>query len=112
MMVKFFFQAEGGIRGRDVTGVQTCALPSSSLVYTLPTEGPFCYGCPPETADGPAETMLEWHWAPGRVKVRSEERRVGKHHRIRLRKCHSKKNTGKHHYTRVIHNTQSKQLQT
>jgi len=42
----------------------------ASLVYTLPTEGPFCYGCPPETADGPAETMLEWHWAPGRVKVR------------------------------------------
>src|SRR5437773_10072926 len=23
----FFFQAEDGIRGRDVTGVQTCALP-------------------------------------------------------------------------------------
>src|SRR6266540_6233165 len=28
-MIKFFFffQAEDGIRGRDVTGVQTCALP-------------------------------------------------------------------------------------
>src|SRR5437773_10003694 len=25
----FFFQAEDGIRGRDVTGVQTCALPIS-----------------------------------------------------------------------------------
>ena len=25
--VFFFFQAEDGIRGRDVTGVQTCALP-------------------------------------------------------------------------------------
>ena len=27
----FFFQAEDGIRDRDVTGVQTCALPSSSF---------------------------------------------------------------------------------
>src|SRR5437773_3986735 len=26
----FFFQAEDGIRDRDVTGVQTCALPISS----------------------------------------------------------------------------------
>src|SRR5437773_7944972 len=28
-MADFFFQAEDGIRGRDVTGVQTCALPIS-----------------------------------------------------------------------------------
>src|SRR5699024_11753051 len=28
----FFFQAEDGIRGRNVTGVQTCALP----IYFLP----------------------------------------------------------------------------
>ena len=27
----FFFQAEDGIRDRDVTGVQTCALRSSSI---------------------------------------------------------------------------------
>src|SRR3970282_2482306 len=27
----FFFQAEGGIRYRDVTGVQTCALPIYAL---------------------------------------------------------------------------------
>src|SRR5699024_11884980 len=27
--VSFFFQAEDGIRGRNVTGVQTCALPIS-----------------------------------------------------------------------------------
>ena len=26
-VVFFFFQAEDGIRDRDVTGVQTCALP-------------------------------------------------------------------------------------
>jgi len=29
----FFFQAEDGIRDRDVTGVQTCALPISDVVY-------------------------------------------------------------------------------
>src|SRR5436305_4143821 len=27
LLVVFFFQAEDGIRGADVTGVQTCALP-------------------------------------------------------------------------------------
>ena len=30
-MLCFFFQAEDGIRDYDVTGVQTCALPISSL---------------------------------------------------------------------------------
>src|SRR5699024_11294317 len=29
----FFFQAEDGIRDRNVTGVQTCALPILSLSY-------------------------------------------------------------------------------
>src|SRR5699024_11310543 len=28
--LRFFFEAEDGIRGRNVTGVQTCALPISS----------------------------------------------------------------------------------
>src|SRR5207249_9320904 len=31
MWVFFFFQAEDGIRGRNVTGVQTCALPIYSV---------------------------------------------------------------------------------
>src|SRR5207249_9522813 len=30
----FFFQAEDGIRDRNVTGVQTCALPIYSVVFT------------------------------------------------------------------------------
>jgi len=30
----FFFQAEDGIRDRDVTGVQTCALPILALLDT------------------------------------------------------------------------------
>src|SRR6266567_7915995 len=32
----FFFQAEDGIRDLTVTGVQTCALPISDLILTLP----------------------------------------------------------------------------
>jgi len=32
-MYFFFFPAEDGIRGRDVTGVQTCALPISTKVW-------------------------------------------------------------------------------
>src|SRR5437773_5113739 len=32
----FFFQAEDGIRDRDVTGVQTCALPISSRPRSFP----------------------------------------------------------------------------
>src|SRR5699024_12127581 len=33
----FFFQAEDGIRDRNVTGVQTCALPISGRQKTYPT---------------------------------------------------------------------------
>ena len=35
----FFFQAEDGIRGHCVTGVQTCALPIYILVVPLPQVG-------------------------------------------------------------------------
>src|SRR5574343_1437416 len=31
----FFFQAKDGIRDRDVTGVQTCALPISGVPYEM-----------------------------------------------------------------------------
>src|SRR5436305_13451737 len=41
----FFFQAEDGIRGADVTGVQTCALPISSA----PASRPDC----PASENGP-----------------------------------------------------------
>src|SRR6266540_500097 len=33
----FFFQAEDGIRDRDVTGVQTCALPIWTLIEAIST---------------------------------------------------------------------------
>ena len=34
----FFFQAEDGIRDDLVTGVQTCALPISQIVYEISSE--------------------------------------------------------------------------
>src|SRR3989442_2244923 len=36
VVLVFFFQAEDGIRDADVTGVQTCALPISSLCLIMP----------------------------------------------------------------------------
>src|SRR5437667_7399712 len=70
----FFFQAEDGIRDRDVTGVQTCALPIS----TRETSGPNLRGAGwtrrcESTGDGA---------------VRSEERRVGKECRSRWAPYH------------------------
>src|SRR5699024_11479785 len=40
----FFFQAEDGIRDRNVTGVQTCALPILSIIpaYTIIVLNVFC----------------------------------------------------------------------
>src|SRR5699024_12173273 len=35
LIIIFFFQAEDGIRDRNVTGVQTCALPICDLSYDL-----------------------------------------------------------------------------
>src|SRR5437868_2357548 len=63
--VQFFFQAEDGIRGRNVTGVQTCALP----IYIRHLE------------QRPPAELLE----SGRriFQCRSEERRVGKECRWR-----------------------------
>src|SRR5438067_3063045 len=56
----FFFQAEDGIRDRNVTGVQTCALPIFSEAHDSRYAGWF-----------PA-------WPDIKRRLRSEERRVGK----------------------------------
>src|SRR5207249_6477472 len=93
----FFFQAEDGIRDRNVTGVQTCALPIFHRVASAS-----CRGSddvreaaldPAEVqaaddrqgqADGPrhGQTVRVERAAHGRgPEVRSEERRVGKERR-------------------------------
>src|SRR5699024_12695705 len=37
-LVSFFFQAEDGIRDRNVTGVQTCALPIYEVTLSIPPQ--------------------------------------------------------------------------
>src|SRR5699024_11606702 len=69
----FFFQAEDGIRDRNVTGVQTCALPISPWARTAA-----------RISRTTADTST---WGFDRAKIssgaRSEERRVGKECRSR-----------------------------
>src|SRR5207249_5618836 len=77
----FFFQAEDGIRDRNVTGVQTCALPIS-----LRSRGPIgpalrrCRVCPSwsRSSGSPIRTATVAITSPAYPVMRSEERRVGK----------------------------------
>src|SRR2546425_8389867 len=80
----FFFQAEDGIRDKLVTGVQTCALPISTLpeqarILALLNEEMAAL----ERARAAAEAQLEIANA-----LRSEERRVGKECRSRWSPYH------------------------
>src|SRR5207248_4113372 len=97
MSVFFFFQAEDGIRGRTVTGVQTCALPicSTNLVDVLNyaeqvTKKGFVFmdtpGYDPVAATGQVAggaNLVCFTTGRGSVFGRSEERRVGKEWRSR-----------------------------
>src|SRR5699024_11264347 len=75
LLLFFFFQAEDGIRDRNVTGVQTCALP---ILYNREIIG---------HSAGPNKDAALVHRAFSTVKYdlpdRSEERRVGKECRSR-----------------------------
>src|SRR5207249_5994629 len=76
----FFFQAEDGIRDRNVTGVQTCALPISLSTPDLdvtPHHFTADHGSPVLDFNPPSQ-----HLVP-RAPPRSEERRVGKECRSR-----------------------------
>src|SRR5699024_11560059 len=91
----FFFQAEDGIRDRNVTGVQTCALPiyKSSSEWTTsipipppPAEAFNINGYPIALAKDTASSfVLISRSVPGMTGIlfRSEERRVGKECRSR-----------------------------
>src|SRR5476651_2796468 len=68
-----FFQAEDGIRGIGVTGVQTCALPISQA-----------------TADAATRAAEASVISDNFARARSEERRVGKECRSRWSPYHSK----------------------
>src|SRR5688572_31377680 len=74
--LRFFFQAEDGIRDLTVTGVQTCALPISRLDHHLDGEAPAVGG----------HRVRRGH--DGAHAARSEERRVGKECRSRGARLH------------------------
>src|SRR5437773_7393161 len=89
----FFFQAEAGIRVRDVTGVQTCALPicrpAGSNVASVTT--PF--------TSRPSWSQVRSVWPVRWISNRSEERRVGKsveRGRRRIKKKKKKKSKTTH----------------
>src|SRR5438067_11808242 len=86
----FFFQAEDGIRDRNVTGVQTCALPIS-YTWRLPTRNgkqsfPSLWLSAPPSAHSMANPIAMYKGVP----LRSEERRVGKECRSRRATCNEK----------------------
>src|SRR5437016_13739308 len=73
----FFFQAEDGIRGWSVTGVQTCALPICSSIASVGR----AHG---DNARAVNDVRIF------RIHTRSEERRVGKEFRSRGTTFHLK----------------------
>src|SRR5699024_11929820 len=75
----FFFQAEDGIRDRNVTGVQTCALPISARSF-YNVQMSVCNGI-----KAPGTYCNSSHFTlPLQIHLlRSEERRVGKECRYR-----------------------------
>src|SRR5207249_6898861 len=74
----FFFQAEDGIRDRNVTGVQTCALPISLFGVSL------VLARRPGIDPAEEEIFRAANDAPDAITLpRSEERRVGKECRSR-----------------------------
>src|SRR5699024_12185509 len=87
--IVFLFQAEDGIRDRNVTGVQTCALPisiSSRVVQLrwLPEMFRIIFEKPETLEDGKKGISSFQAFAISAAsRVRSEERRVGKEYRSR-----------------------------
>src|SRR3712207_7579923 len=97
----FFFQAEDGIRDIGVTGVQTCALPIFAVSGELAAVDRLLDACRdllPELADEPEPLPVladlrnrpveEHQRVILRVRLRSEERRVGKECRSRWSPYH------------------------
>src|SRR5699024_11822924 len=82
----FFFQAEDGIRDRNVTGVQTCALPILfARNFSCPGTRSSSRTCSPDSAPPPSPASSSPPTRAGRpnraitgTRSRSEERRVGK----------------------------------
>src|SRR3712207_8530107 len=98
MIVCFFFQAEDGIRDIGVTGVQTCALPISSVVGTSRSkfsDRTFTQRMRRAVREHSRIAPTEYSWSSFAKDMayvpRSEERRVGKECRSRWSPYHLKK---------------------
>src|SRR5207249_8009139 len=106
----FFFQAEDGIRDRNVTGVQTCALPISAI-FECATRSKDLAGSILNVGDPNGIALADFlqliaKHRLGRERmalhiplwpIRSEERRVGKECRSRWSEEHGKKKTERRH---------------
>src|SRR5438876_12183541 len=90
----FFFQAEDGIRGGRVTGVQTCALPISFPSRSLMMLSAATIRNTMSDLEGKG-FLYHPHTSAGRI-PRSEERRVGKECRSRWSTYHYTKNSVTH----------------
>src|SRR5699024_11719569 len=92
----FFFQAEDGIRVRNVTGVQTCALPISPPGCSCwRTSAAPRRSCRNESVDLVRRFQIHFDccvclpWCSAVSQPRSEERRVGKECRSRGEPVHN-----------------------
>src|SRR5438270_11164438 len=89
----FFFQAEDGIRDLTVTGVQTCALPISTSLARFRRDTrrnrARLVGVMDHTAEEPTKFRNRGAWN-AEVRLRSEERRVGKECRARWAQYHER----------------------
>src|SRR5699024_11667854 len=93
IVICFFFQAEDGIRDRNVTGVQTCALPISYAMHKQEIESLQARLKALESTQKhqiSAPSIIAEHVEQA-IK-RSEERRVGKERRCRERPAEEEKN--------------------
>src|SRR3712207_8773733 len=91
--IRFFFQAEDGIRDIGVTGVQTCALPIffAKEDATLVEVNPLAKAPDGTVLALDAKVTLDENAAfrqPEHAALRSEERRVGKECRSRWSPYH------------------------
>src|SRR5699024_12019543 len=104
----FFFQAEDGIRYRNVTGVQTCALPilnRKCMLFHQDHDTFPIYGTIASQFNDPGTNALftaiveklrkDYLWEISSTLERSEERRVGKECRSRGAWCHGRNNREK-----------------
>src|SRR5437773_7505417 len=92
-VVFFFFQAEDGIRDRDVTGVQTCALPiCHDKDHSRGYDNDHC--CGHDLGDIDPDSDMDTVPGLSCSTLRSEERRVGKEWRDRWGADNVKKKNG------------------